>query len=215
MDRINQFLSKRRIVYERLFAAPSLCIAGFLIMPSLLFIPVTVLKAVLFLFFWFLCWLAGKKNNPLITILVILVIVIFNLVIPYGQILFSIGVFKITLGALMTGIHRALTLEGLIMLSRISIRPDLKIPGTFGSLIGESFRYFNLITESRPRISRKNLLRDIDNLMIELSEAAPCATEAQPAGTDTPQKTSLLGFVILTLIVILSWLPWLVVSTNP
>jgi heptaprenyl diphosphate synthase len=145
--------------------------------------------------------------------MVFLVIVIFNLIIPYGQVLFSVGAFKITLGALMTGIHRAVTLQGLIMLSRISIRPDLKIPGSFGSLIGESFRYFNLITESRPRISRKNLLYDINNLMIELSEAAPNITVAEPVGTEVlSQKTKPLGFVILAIIVILSWLPWVFVS---
>jgi heptaprenyl diphosphate synthase len=196
------FQSKQRIIYEKLFSAPSLCIAGFLAMPSLLFIPVTTFRVTLFLFFWLLCWLAGKKNNPLMTILIILVIVIFNLIIPYGQVLFTIGIFKITLGALMTGIHRAVTLEGLIMLSRISIRPDLKIPGSFGSLVGESFRYFNLITESKPRISRKNLLHDIDTLMTNLSKEALTETEA------LPQKTKPLGFVILALIVILSWLPW-------
>jgi heptaprenyl diphosphate synthase len=141
------------------------------------------------------------------------IIVVFNLIIPYGQVLFSVGAFKITLGALMTGIHRAVTLEGLIMLSRISIRPDLKIPGSFGSLVGESFRYFNLITESRPRISRKNILHDIDSLMIELSEATPDSTVAEPVGTEVlPQKTRPLGFIILAIIVILSWLPWLVVS---
>jgi heptaprenyl diphosphate synthase len=175
-------------------------------MPSLLFIPVTALRTALFLFFWLLCWLSGKKNNPFMTILIILVIVIFNLIIPYGQVLFSIGFFKITLGALMTGIHRAVTLEGLIMLSRISIRPDLKIPGSFGSLIAESFRYFNLITESRFRVSRKTLLHDIDALMTNLSKESLTETKV------LPQKPKPLGLVILTLIVILSWLPWLVIS---
>lgn len=189
-------------------------------MPALLFNSVTLFRVVQFLFFWFLCWLAGKKNNPLITILIILGIVAFNLVPPYGRVLYSIGVFNITLDALMTGIHRAVTLEGLIMLSRVSIRPDLKIPGGFGALIGESFRFFAIIMDSKKRITRKNLMGDIDRLMIDLSREAPASAlpdssvrtefEAQPPenqGAIPAVRTTTLGFIILAIVVILSWLP--------
>ena len=203
---------KRQKLYEELFSAPVLFVTGLLIMPAMLFNPFPPLRAIQFLFFWFLCWLAGKKNKPLITILVILFIVAFNLIVPYGEILYSIGRFRITLGALMTGIQRAVTLQGLIMLSRLSIRQDLKIPGSFGELIGESFRILAQITDSKRRITRKNLIGDIDQLMIDLSELGedqmPEAMFPENQSTAPAKRTKALGFVIIAVALSLAWLIW-------
>ena len=204
MKRFEQFRAKRRKIYEDLFSAKALCISGLIIMPALLFNPFTPARILLFLFFWFLAWLSGKKNNPVFTLLVIVGIVAFNLIIPYGKVLFSIGKFRITAGALMAGIHRAVTLEALIMLSRFTIRPDLKIPGLFGELIGESFRIFSVIMNQKQRITRKNLIGDIDQMMVDLSgesEETP-HEEALPAA-----RTKTAGFVILAVVTLLSWFP--------
>jgi len=177
-------------------------------MPALLFNPIVMSRFFQFLFFWFLSWLSGKKNNPLFTLLVMLGIVVFNLIIPYGQVLFSVGVFKITSGALETGVNRAVTLEGLIMLSRFTIRQDLKIPGFFGELIGESFRLFAVVMDQKQHITRKNLIADIDRLMLDLSGDA--SEVPQPA--EVPSHTKPAGFVILAVAVILSWLPWALIK---
>ena len=213
MKRFEHFRSRRRDLYERLFSAPALCIAGLLVMPALLLNTNPFSRVIQFLGFWFLCWLAGKKNNPLMTILVIFGIVVFNLIIPYGRVIFSFGVFRVSSGALITGIQRAATLEGLIMLSRLSIRADLKIPGGFGDLVAESFRYFALIMESKQRITRKNFMQDIDQLMIDLSQEKT----GVPAGTSEPlnsrnrfsPESRMPGLLILTILVILFWLPLL------
>ena len=176
-------------------------------MPALLFNPSVYLRTALFLFFWFLSWLSGKKNNPLFTALVILGIVAFNLIIPYGQVLFSVGAFKITRGALETGILRAVTLEGLIMLSRLTIRQDLKIPGLFGELIGESFRIFSIILNQKQRITRKNLIADIDKLMIELS----AGSGVSPQSDATPaSRTKPVGFLLLIVVVCMSWVTMII-----
>jgi len=207
MKPLEQFRANRRKIYENLFGAQALCIAGLIAMPAMLFNTNLVFRIFQFLFFWFLAWLAGKKNNPLFTILVILGIVAFNLILPYGQVLFSIGVFKITSDALEAGIQRAVTLEGLIMLSRLTIRQDLKIPGLFGELVGESFRIFSVIMTQKQRISRKTLISDIDTLMLELSGGS-----GETSGADViPSRTKPAGFVILAVLVIFSWLPWLAI----
>ena len=205
MKRLEQFRAKRQAMYEGLFGAKALCIAGLFIMPALLFNPNVALRILQFLFFWFLAWLSGRKNNPLITITVIFTIVAFNLIVPYGQILASIGAFSITLGALMMGLLRAVTLTGLIMLSRFTIRRDLKFPGLFGELISESFRIFADIMNQKQRITRKNLIVDIDQMLIALSseDVETPRPEAVPASRTKP-----LGFVILAFVVILSWIPW-------
>jgi heptaprenyl diphosphate synthase len=181
-------------------------------MPALLFNPNPFFRILQFLFFWFLSWLSGKKNNPLITMVIMLGIVFFNLLVPYGRVLFAAGVFRVTAGALVMGIQRAVTLEGLVMLSRVSIRRDLRLPGGFGELIGESFRIFAVIMDSRQRITRKNLMGDIDALMLELSGDMPTASgEGTPvrfSARPVPDKrTTVAGYIILAVTVILSWLP--------
>ena len=204
MKAFDPFRAKRRKIYDNIFGAKALCIAGLVMMPAILFCPFTEVRILQFLFFWFIAWLSGKKNNPLFTLLVIFGIVAFNLIVPYGKILYTIGKFKITLGALMAGIHRAVTLEGLIMLSRFSIRPDLKIPGLFGELIGESFRIFSVIMNQKQRITRKNLVADIDNMMIELSDNEQAIqNNEKPASRTMPA-----GYVILAGMIFLVWFFW-------
>ena len=203
MKSMVQYRLKRQEVYQDLFSAPSLCITGLLLVPALLFSNSITLRMLQFLGFWFLCWLAGKKNNPLITITIFLGIVGFNLIIPYGQVLYSFGAIKISSGALRTGIQRASTLQGLIMLSRLSIRQDLKIPGRFGDLIAESFRFFSLIINSKHKISRKNFIRDIDNLMMELSNEP----QNSPIISTKAPRNKISGLIILIVLVIAFWLP--------
>ena len=201
-----------REAYEGLFGPNALAAAGLAIMPALLFNPSTPLRALLFLFFWFLAVLAGKRNNPFLSLLVILGIVAFNLIVPYGRVLFTVGPLKITQGALTAGIHRAVTLEALIMLSRLAIRPDLRFPGLFGSLIGESFRVFALLMNQKRRIARKTLIADIDRLLFELSAEIPAAPQPDSENSlktdaDTLARTKPAGYVILVVVVVLSWLP--------
>jgi heptaprenyl diphosphate synthase len=175
-------------------------------MPALVFNPNPYSRALQFLFFWFLAALAGKRNNPLITILIIIGIMAFNLLAPYGRVLFSRGLFRITEGALLAGIQRGVTLEGLIMLSRAAIRRDLRLPGSFGELIGESFRILTFVQERKNSITRKTFVRDIDNLMIELSgtEVSMVAEKGR-----SPARPPAAGRIILAAAVILAWLPWL------
>jgi len=192
------------------FSAKALFFTGLLIMPALLFNPITELRIAQFLFFWFLAFLFGKKTNPVVTLLVLIFIIAFNLIIPYGRVLFSIGIFKITSGALTAGIHRAFTLSALVMLSKITIKDDLHIPGAFGGILSESLKIFSLLTGKKYRLTRKNFIADIDNMMIEISRDKIIGTREQGLGTGEQIKTKPIGFVILALIVIISWLPWVI-----
>ena len=194
---------KRREFYDSIFSARALFIAGLVIVPSLLFNPSTEYRCIQFLFFMFLAWLSGKKVNFLFTVLIIAFIVAFNLIVPYGRVLFSIGAFRITSGALMAGIHRAVTLEALIMLSKVSVRQDIKIPGVFGELLGESLRIFSAMMDRKYRITGKNFIADIDALLLELS-----AGEIPPPAA-VKSQTKPAGFLILMIVVVMSWLPWL------
>jgi heptaprenyl diphosphate synthase len=129
-------------------------------------------------------------------------IIAFNLIIPYGRVLFSAGIIKITSGALKAGVHRAFTLQSFVMLSKVTIRKDLKIPGAFGELLCESLQIFSSITDKKIKIPKNNVLTEIDNLMLELSDAT------LPAPEEKAVKTKPAGYVILAFAVIISWLPY-------
>jgi len=191
---------ERSKVYENLFSAKSLFIAGIFIMPALIINPVTEYRVLQFLFFMFLAWLCGKKINYFLTFSVITGIIIFNLLVPYGRILFSAGPFKITSGALEAGIHRAVTFEALVMLSKVCIRKDIKLPGAFGKLMGDSLFIFSVLMNGGYRVTVKNFIADIDSLLLELSANKNNKTFSQEG------KTKPAGFVILTAVVLLSWL---------
>jgi heptaprenyl diphosphate synthase len=195
---------KRRDLCERIFSSRDLCAAGILMMPALVFNPNPYARCLQFVFFLLLVWCAGKKTNALITATVALGIVGFNLLAPYGRVLFSIGMFRLTEGALRGGIQRAATLEGLIMLSRFAIRRDLRLPGSLGALIGESFRILAAIQERRNIVSRKNFVAGIDALMIELSHMEEPAAPAETLR----QSSTAAGRIILAAAAILAWLPW-------
>jgi heptaprenyl diphosphate synthase len=183
-------------------------------MPALLFNPSLAGRAVQFLFFWALVLLAGKKSNPPATLAVILGIVFFNLLFPYGEVLFSIGPFvTVSSGALEAGLRRAITMEGLFMLSRLTVRQDLRLPGGFGELTGESFRILAVLTERKHTISVKNLIDcidGIDGLMLELSAPDTAGHAPGAAVPGTADKPALFpGLFILAAVVVLAWLPWL------
>jgi len=188
------------------FSAKALFISGLIIMPALLFNPSTELRIAQFLFFWFLAFLFGKKTNPVVTLLVIIFIIAFNLIIPYGRVYFSIGAFQITSGALTAGIHRAFTLSALVMLSKVTIRNDLKISGAFGGILSESLKMFSMIMNRKYRLTGKNFITDVDNILIEINREQADSRE-QGAENREQIKTKPIGYVILSLVIIISWLP--------
>lgn len=193
----------RQKVYEKNFSARTLFIAGLVMMPALLFNISAEYRLLQFVFFWLLAWLCGKKISIISTVLVFAGIVFFNLLIPYGRELYSIGTFRITSGALTAGVHRAATFGGLVMLSKFSIRHDLKIPGAFGELLGESLRIFSVLMSRRKNLTGKNLIKKIDGLMMEFS------AESFSASDRRQQKTTAIGYILLAVVVVISWLPWL------
>jgi heptaprenyl diphosphate synthase len=153
-----------------LFRSSDLFITGLLMMAAFLANPSTPLRTAQFLIFWFYALLMGKKTNPLVTLLVMLGVVVCNLLVPYGKIIAEMGVFRITQGSLFGGIRKAVTLEGLIMLSKASVHSNLRLPGAFGSLLGEALWIFQRIMNMKEGIRGKDFIYEIDRLMLKLSE---------------------------------------------
>jgi heptaprenyl diphosphate synthase len=191
--------------FRELFSSRDLCFAGFFMMAAFLLNPSALVRCLQFLLFWFFAYLGGKKNKPLKTFAVILGIVFFNILVPYGRVLIEIGPLPITQGSLLGGIRRAVTLEGLIMLSRASIRPDLRFPGFFGALIGESLRIFEEITRRKGILVQKGFMEGLDQLLAALSvEAEGLYGETQGAAPPPHPLRYRLGRILLAAAVLLT-----------
>ena len=165
--------TKRREIAAELFSGRDLAIAGLLAGLCFLFNHSLAGRVLQFVVFWFAAWLSGRKNNIILTLLVVLGVILCGLTVPSGKVLAQAGIFRLTQGALLQGLRRALTLEGLIMLSRASVRPDLYLGGPLGGLLAESFRILEGMTNRKKSIRRKHIIADLDDLLLGLSAAAP------------------------------------------
>ncbi len=193
---------------------------GLAVMPAFLLNPSQLFRLSQVLVFILLAKLTGSSLRMVPTLLVSLVIVGFNLIIPYGRVLMSFGPWRLTEGALMGGIQKALFVQGLIILSRATIRSDLHLPSVFGRLLGRTFYYFDAIRERRSYISRVNIIDGIDRVLLESAETAQAtepeepglvefsATEAAQTGLymKGAQTVKYSGGIILTLFICFSWL---------
>jgi len=204
-EKLDSFRKSREELFFKTFSASDLAIAGLFMIPALLFNPDTYTRVIQFLFFFFFAWLAGKKNNLVITLIVMLGIVFFNLLVPYGELLYSLGPLTITSGALLGGIRRAVTLEGLFMLSRFCVRRDLSFPGAFGKIAGESFRVFGHLAEEKIFLGGKNWIESLDGLLIKLDDNQEKNNRgAEPGRGVLHKKTA--SRIILAALVIFVWL---------
>ena len=115
-----------------------------------------------------IAWISGKKINYGITLLVITGIVFFNLLAPYGKVLFEIGPLQITQGSLFAGLRKAFILEGLVMLSGTCIKSDLRLPGKIGALLSQTLKLLEKMQARKHNIKAGRIIEGIDNLMLEM-----------------------------------------------
>jgi heptaprenyl diphosphate synthase len=156
-------------------------------------------RAVQFLFFCLLVRLMGKRINPLITLAIMAGIVFFNLLAPYGKVLAVLGPLRITQGSLLAGLEKALTLEGLLMLSRACIAGDLRLPGAIGSLLGESLRILELMRQKKGLIRRGRIVAGLDQMVqeIEASDIPEPVNAPSTAPKRSVKSVLLLGAMVL------------------
>jgi hypothetical protein len=119
--------------------------------------------------FYFLCaGLSGKRLKLVPTLVAFLGITAANLATPLGQVIVYLGTFPVTLGALRLGVLKALTLLGMIALSRFTLRTYVPLKGRLGAVISRMFFYFERITERKTKLRRAHLWEDIRALIEEV-----------------------------------------------
>jgi heptaprenyl diphosphate synthase len=198
---LNSSLSrpKRSERWYLFFRAEELFFCGFIMALIFLFGSSFYGRIVQFLFFCLLVWLSGKKNNIFITCIIMAGVVFVNLLAPYGKIIAELGPLRITQGSLSMGLEKAVTLEALVMLSRACIKSDLKLPGTIGSLLGESFRLLEQMRENIKTISRGHIIDGIDKLMLKMETV----NSEDAVHHDKPKRNirSILVLIVMVLLV--------------
>lgn len=179
----------------------TLFLAGVLSLPPFFFTG-SLLARGLLTGFYFLCTaLSGKRIRPVPNLVAFFGIVAANLLTPLGQVLVYLGTFPITLGALRLGAFKALTLLGMIALSRFTLRSSVPLPGRLGAVLSRMFFYFERITERKIRLRRTRVWEDIQILIQEvyLEGFTP-----RPQAAD-PTRTTLKGYIFLSLFIAVSW----------
>ena len=141
--------------------------AGMAMLPPFLLIEQVLLKVILTISFAILALLSGKRLRWGYFLILLVSISFFQLFSPWGRVIFELGPFVVTLGALESGLVRGLTLVGMVFLSVAAVRPELKLPGTLGGLLGRTFYYFDLLFEGRRRLNRRNFFASLDELLKE------------------------------------------------
>ena len=123
--------------------------------------------------FILLALFTGRRVKLLPPFIMAAAVIAANAFIPNGKVLLSFVGLKITAGALTGGILKATALIGMIYISRISIYPELRLPGTIGWLIFRAFAYFEQLNRSfREDRKRQSLLQRIDAALLRAMDSA-------------------------------------------
>lgn len=143
-------------------------LSGIILMIVFLFFDTLIFRSVFTAFMLVLVFLAGKRVLWKNYIILIFFITFFNLLSPWGRVLFTFGPLNVTEGALVSGLSKGITFTGLILISLISIKKGLTIPGKLGGLIGNVFYYFERIFEQKHRLKRHDLIGTLDEILMEI-----------------------------------------------
>ena len=191
-----------RFPHGLLFAGGMLLLPAYLLQESLL------IRAGQVVVFGWLTTVAGKKLLWPYFITITIAITGFHVLVPTGAVIFEIGTFPVTAGALRNGTFKALTIIGMVFVSLVSVRADLRIPGTVGAVAGKLFWSFEQIMERRIDVRVSAPLRSADAMLLDLYESLVSmdATAADTAGRKaTARRTTPGAIVLVGAVVAVQW----------
>jgi hypothetical protein len=189
--------------FDRRVSPSFLLLTGLLLAPALILQKNLAVKAVqtgLFLGLAVLSVSAGRRRLIIGSCIFIVTTIAVNLFSPVGRVILTIGPLRVTLGALYLGISKATTLASLLYVSRICVRPSVRLPGVLGRYVSETFAYLGKLLAGGERVSRHNLVQSLD----ELFESIFNSSGDQPAGLPTAGNT-VSGVLALATLLIVNW----------
>lgn len=141
--------------------------ACLLILPAYLIQDDLYIRIIQVACFFVLAKLAGKRVRITYFAILTVSVTLFELFVPWGKVLISVGRWQITQGALLRGIDKGLTVSGMVFISLAAVRRDLRFPGRVGAALGETLYRFEGIFEYRGKIDRRRFLSSLDELLFE------------------------------------------------
>lgn len=189
----------RHTAPTHIFAAGSLTIVAFLLQSDL------IVRVVQVLVFAALATFAGKRIRWGYFLIMVSSITFFNLLTPVGRVLYELGPLRITAGALEQGLFKGLAIVGLVFISLFAVRPDLRLPGTFGGMLARLFYYFERVLDTRKRVSAAHLVDTVDEILLELYPPGSAANRFGEGSEGSPRRTSRAGAILMTALVVGNW----------
>lgn len=133
-----------------------------------LFITDIRIKAALTVIFYIAARIRRKKVRILPSVIILVTVTFASLLSPAGRVLIRLGNFPITLGALETGLSRALTLTGMVFLSQYATSLPIKLPGKAGVLLGKVFFWFSLLSARKLTFKKGSVIKTLDAHLCEI-----------------------------------------------
>lgn len=190
-------------------------LTGVLVIVAFLFQQNLVVRAAQVVLFAGLAVLAGKRIRWGYFLIMVSSITFFNLLTPVGRVLVEVGPLPVTAGALEQGLLKGFAIVGLVFISLFAVRPDLRLPGTLGGVLGRLFFYFERVLDTRKRVSAKRLVASVDEILLDLyppteagaAHAAPpaAAPSSGEAAAGAATRTDAAGAALLVALVLVNW----------
>ncbi|EFW37653.1 Gx transporter family protein [Treponema phagedenis] len=141
---------------------------GFLFILLLVFVNLPAAKAIVFGAALILCLIDRQKIHFISLFLISVSIIVFNLLPPFGKVLFSIFDFPVTAGALLRGIEKVLILEGMIYTSRWMLNCPIKLPGAIGKKVSDSLIIFKKLVLVKSEFRFKDIIGSLDEILFSV-----------------------------------------------
>lgn len=86
----------------------------------------------------------------------------FALLVPSGRVFATVGSWRLTVGALLTGLHRSAVLTGMVCISKLVTSRGLRLPGAAGVFLSDVLRILDALTAERISFRRGHVIEAID-----------------------------------------------------
>ena len=145
-----------------------------------------------------LALMAGKRVSFGYFGFLVASVVVFHLFLPVGKVWVTVGPWAITEGAFFLGLGKGLTFAGLVFFSLASISRDLRLPGRFGALWGQTFSWYEQLMDQRKVLKPRALLMSIDRLLERLYPTRPGAEKHHTVDASRNQQpTTKWGWLLM------------------
>ncbi|MBN2532216.1 MAG: hypothetical protein JXB88_04960 [Spirochaetales bacterium] len=189
------------------FSPVMLFIHGFCILPAFIFQKVLLFRVFQTILFIFLSLFhasssVDKRKQLVFSFFSFLFILVFNMLTPHGEVLFTLFNFPVTLGAINTGIFKATVFTGLLALSKITIAKNLSLPGPAGKMVSKVFYYFGELKEVQGKYKTKDIIKRIDLILLSIT---PPPDTGDSVPIEQKLKTSRAGILLICISLFFHW----------